>query len=104
MQGATIGSLLTLTTVIVLIVVLSIEGNGCVMTLVARAVYSSSSDLRLWRMHHMMRKPSIAKPARQPVIPPTTAAMLTEPEEPAVEGVADVMFPVPMSILVEAWK
>lgn len=49
----------------------------------------------------MMRKPSIAKPARQPAIPPTTAAVLTEPEELAVEeGVADVMVPVLMTILV----
>jgi hypothetical protein len=50
-------------------------------------------------MHHMMRKPRIAKPARQPAIPPTTAPVLTELEEPAVEeGVADVMVPVPIMI------
>jgi hypothetical protein len=50
-------------------------------------------------MHHMMRKPRIAKPARQPAIPPTTAPVLTELEEPAVEeGVADAMVPVPIMI------
>lgn len=49
----------------------------------------------------MTRKPIIAKPARQPAIPPTTAAVLTEPEELAVEeGVADVTVPVLMTILV----
>lgn len=52
-------------------------------------------------MHHMTRKLSIARPARQPAIPPTTAPVLTEPAEPAVEeGVADVMVPVLMMILV----
>lgn len=51
-------------------------------------------------MHHMMRKPNTAKPARQPAIPPTTAAVLTEPEELAVEeGVADAMVPVLITIL-----
>jgi hypothetical protein len=49
----------------------------------------------------MMKNPNIAKPARQPAIPPTTAAVLTEPEELAVEeGVADVMVPVLMTIFV----
>lgn len=49
----------------------------------------------------MTRKPRTAKPARQPTIPPTTAAVLTDPEEPAVEeGVADVLVPVPRMILV----
>lgn len=67
----------------------------------AEALHSSSSDLRLRRMHHMTRKPSIAKPARDPAIPPTTAAVLTDPEELAVEeGVADVRVPVLMTILV----
>lgn len=48
-----------------------------------------------------MRKPNTAKPARQPAIPPTTAAVLTEPEELAVEeGVADAMVPVLITILV----
>lgn len=48
-----------------------------------------------------MKKPNTAKPARQPAIPPTTAAVLTEPEELAVEeGVADVMVPVLITILV----
>jgi len=47
----------------------------------------------------MMRNPSIAKPTRQPAIPPTTAVVLMEPEEPAVEeGVADAMVPVLMTI------
>lgn len=32
MQGITVGSLLTITTVIILIVVLSVEGRGCVVT------------------------------------------------------------------------
>jgi hypothetical protein len=51
-------------------------------------------------MHHMMRKPNTAKPARQPAIPPTTAAVLTVPEELAVEeGVADAMVPVLITIL-----
>lgn len=67
----------------------------------AEALHSSSSDLRLRRMHHMTKKPSIAKPARHPAIPPTTAAVLTDPEELAVEeGVADVSVPVLMMILV----
>lgn len=49
----------------------------------------------------MMKKPKIAKPARQPAIPPTTAAVLTELEELAVEeGVADAIVPVLMTILV----
>lgn len=49
----------------------------------------------------MMRKPNTAKPTRQPAIPPTTAAVLTEPEELAVEdGVADAMVPVLITILV----
>lgn len=32
MQGITVGSLLTITTVIVLIVVLSVESRGCIVT------------------------------------------------------------------------
>ena len=43
-------------------------------------------------MHHLSRKPSTTKPTRQPAIPPTTAAVLMDPEEPEVaEGVADVV-------------
>lgn len=50
-------------------------------------------------MHHVTRKPITAKAAREPAIPPTTAPVLTEPEELAVaEEVADVIVPVPRVI------
>ncbi|KAG2159781.1 ABC transporter transmembrane region-domain-containing protein [Suillus bovinus] len=67
---------------VVLLRVLSIEGRGCIV------------------MFDHGWKPNTAKPARQPAIPLTTTVVLTEPEELAVEGVADAMVPVLITILV----
>lgn len=60
-------------------------------------------------MHHLRRKPRTAIPARVPATPPTIAAVLVPPEEPAEEvvegdrldvGVNEI--PVELRVLTEA--
>lgn len=55
-------------------------------------------------MHHMMKKPTTARPARPPAIPPTRAVVFMDPEEVDVGvGDAEMVGVLPSVMPVTTW-